>query len=111
MLKTGQLKQFQEQHKGNETAFSMAQPSQSSSATAAATSYKMGPPPPPPPPPPKESFARRYRFLWPLLLVVNLAVGGQFFSFYYLFILCDLCVCFCLLGVDICDLYCAWRVC
>ena len=30
----------------------------------------------PPQPPPKESFARRYKFLWPMLLAVNLAVGG-----------------------------------
>ncbi|ESQ29964.1 hypothetical protein EUTSA_v10011806mg [Eutrema salsugineum] len=34
---------------------------------------------PPPPPPPKESFARRYKFVWPLLLTVNLAVGGYLF--------------------------------
>ncbi|CAK7356847.1 unnamed protein product [Dovyalis caffra] len=51
----------------------------SSAEAAAAASYKMGstapPPPPPPPQPPKESFARRYKFLWPLLLTVNLAVG------------------------------------
>ncbi|XP_077210098.1 uncharacterized protein LOC143845604 [Tasmannia lanceolata] len=32
-----------------------------------------------PPPPPKESFARRYKFLWPLLLTVNLAVGAYLF--------------------------------
>ena len=30
------------------------------------------------PQPPKESFARRYKFLWPMLLTVNLAVGGNF---------------------------------
>ncbi|KAL0010109.1 hypothetical protein SO802_005217 [Lithocarpus litseifolius] len=30
----------------------------------------------PPQPPPKESFARRYKFLWPTLLAVNLVVGG-----------------------------------
>ncbi|KAL0010124.1 hypothetical protein SO802_005232 [Lithocarpus litseifolius] len=30
----------------------------------------------PPQPPPKESFARRYKFLWPMLVAVNLAVGG-----------------------------------
>ena len=30
----------------------------------------------PPQPPPKESFARPYKFLWPMLLAVNLAVGG-----------------------------------
>ncbi|XP_048130012.1 uncharacterized protein LOC115737547 isoform X2 [Rhodamnia argentea] len=34
---------------------------------------------PPPPPPPKESFARRYKFLWPLLLTVNAAVGVYLF--------------------------------
>ncbi|GFP89341.1 dead-box ATP-dependent RNA helicase 20 [Phtheirospermum japonicum] len=33
-------------------------------------------PPPPPPQPPKESFVRRYRFLWPLLLVVNFTIGA-----------------------------------
>ncbi|RVX17206.1 hypothetical protein CK203_003157 [Vitis vinifera] len=33
---------------------------------------------PPPPPQPKESFVRRYKFMWPLLLTVNLAVGGHF---------------------------------
>ncbi|XP_031387686.1 uncharacterized protein LOC116200873 isoform X4 [Punica granatum] len=43
---------------------------------AAARSYTMGTPPPQPPPPPKESFARLYKFLWPLLLTVNLAFGG-----------------------------------
>ncbi|XP_010262148.1 PREDICTED: WAS/WASL-interacting protein family member 3-like [Nelumbo nucifera] len=37
------------------------------------------PPPPPPPQPPKESFARRYKFMWPLLLTVNLAVGAYLF--------------------------------
>ncbi|GJY48065.1 hypothetical protein Tco_0438021 [Tanacetum coccineum] len=45
------------------------------------------PPPPPVVPPkpttisstatPKESFARRYRFMWPLLLAVNFSVGGS----------------------------------
>jgi hypothetical protein len=37
---------------------------------------------PPPQPPPKESFARRYKFLWPMLLAVNLAVGGPFLSLF-----------------------------
>ncbi|XP_076881212.1 uncharacterized protein LOC143529272 [Bidens hawaiensis] len=32
-----------------------------------------------PPTPPKESFARRYRFLWPLLLAVNFSVGAYLF--------------------------------
>ncbi|XP_047314734.1 uncharacterized protein LOC124918731 [Impatiens glandulifera] len=35
---------------------------------------------PPPPPPPTESFARRYKFLWPLLLAVNLGVGVYLFT-------------------------------
>ncbi|CAG7875303.1 unnamed protein product [Brassica rapa] len=34
---------------------------------------------PPPPQPPKESFARRYKYVWPLLLTVNLAAGGYLF--------------------------------
>nr|KYP54344.1 hypothetical protein KK1_000530 [Cajanus cajan] len=33
-----------------------------------------------PPPPPKEPFVRRYKFLWPMLLAVNLGVGGDFSS-------------------------------
>ncbi|PSS07355.1 Beta-mannosyltransferase [Actinidia chinensis var. chinensis] len=36
-------------------------------------------PPPPPPQPPRESFARRYKFVWPLLLTVNIAVGAYLF--------------------------------
>ncbi|XP_016504636.1 uncharacterized protein LOC107822604 isoform X2 [Nicotiana tabacum] len=31
---------------------------------------------PPPPLPPKESFVRRYKFLWPMILAVNLSVGA-----------------------------------
>ncbi|XP_042513791.1 uncharacterized protein LOC122088556 [Macadamia integrifolia] len=37
------------------------------------------PPPPPPPEPPKVPYARRYKFLWPLLLTVNLGVGAYLF--------------------------------
>ncbi|KAL9228549.1 hypothetical protein vseg_004115 [Gypsophila vaccaria] len=32
-----------------------------------------------PPEVPKESFARRYKYMWPLLLTVNLAVGAYLF--------------------------------
>ncbi|XP_020227412.1 uncharacterized protein LOC109808709 [Cajanus cajan] len=32
-----------------------------------------------PPPPPKEPFVRRYKFLWPMLLAVNLGVGAYLF--------------------------------
>ncbi|KAK3426753.1 uncharacterized protein LOC104449964 isoform X1 [Eucalyptus grandis] len=59
-----------------QSAKEFAPPPPSSSAAA---SYTMGSQPPPPPPPPKESFARRYKFLWPLLLTVNLAVGAYLF--------------------------------
>ncbi|KAK7851226.1 hypothetical protein CFP56_042714 [Quercus suber] len=30
----------------------------------------------PPQPPPKESFTWRYKFLWPVLVAINLAIGG-----------------------------------
>ncbi|KAA0059436.1 uncharacterized protein E5676_scaffold347G00840 [Cucumis melo var. makuwa] len=59
-----QIKQFQEQHKAGDAS------SSASSSMASASSSS-----PPPPQPPKESFARRYKFLWPMLLTVNLAVG------------------------------------
>nr|XP_043625252.1 spastin [Erigeron canadensis] len=39
-------------------------------------------PPAPPtisPAPPKESFARRYKFMWPLLLAVNFSIGAYLF--------------------------------
>ncbi|KAJ1420299.1 hypothetical protein SESBI_14431 [Sesbania bispinosa] len=62
-----QLKQFRGQHKSND----FSSPSAMRTQTTA--------PPPPPSAPPKESFARRYKFLWPMLLAVNLAVGGYLF--------------------------------
>ncbi|XP_009598350.1 uncharacterized protein LOC107830192 [Nicotiana tabacum] len=34
---------------------------------------------PPPPLPPKESLVRRYKFLWPMILAVNLSVGAYLF--------------------------------
>ncbi|KAL5579506.1 hypothetical protein UlMin_011948 [Ulmus minor] len=69
--KKAQLKQFQE-HRGNDFS------SPSSSMGTPASSFSSSQPPPPPPPP-KESFARRYKFLWPMLLTVNLAIGAYFF--------------------------------
>ncbi|PQM33382.1 uncharacterized protein Pyn_05463 [Prunus yedoensis var. nudiflora] len=66
--KKAQLKQFQDQHKGKD--FSSPPPSSSTMTTQS---------PSPPPQPPKESFARRYKFLWPLLLTVNLGVGAYLF--------------------------------
>ncbi|KAF5751592.1 protein STU1-like [Tripterygium wilfordii] len=32
------------------------------------------------PQPPKQSFARHYKFHWPILLTVNIAVGGYLFT-------------------------------
>ncbi|XP_010552208.1 PREDICTED: uncharacterized protein LOC104822633 [Tarenaya hassleriana] len=71
--KKAQLKQAQAKAKDFTTP-----PSSSMSSTAAAASYSMRSQggSVPPPPPPKEPFARRYKFLWPLLLTVNLAIGG-----------------------------------
>ncbi|KAG5008639.1 uncharacterized protein LOC114417943 [Glycine soja] len=62
-----QLKQFRGQQKSN--AFS----SPAAMGTHAAT-------PPPPPPPPKEPFIRRYKFVWPMLLAVNLGVAAYLFT-------------------------------
>ena len=69
-LQTAQLKQFQEQQ----------QKSKEFSSPSSSSSMGTQSPAPPPQQPPKESFARRYKFLWPMLLAVNLAVGGPFLS-------------------------------
>ncbi|KAM7483834.1 hypothetical protein LguiB_008417 [Lonicera macranthoides] len=69
--KKAQLKQYQKQPQPQE-----ASPSPSSMASTQPPSSNPNPPPPPPQPP-KESFARRYKFIWPLLLTVNIAVGAQ----------------------------------
>ncbi|KAI4386961.1 hypothetical protein MLD38_004833 [Melastoma candidum] len=64
-------------------------PSASPAATSPGTPAPTHAPPPPPPPqspipppslPVKEPFARRYKFLWPLLLTVNIAVGAYLFT-------------------------------
>ncbi|KAE9584680.1 hypothetical protein Lalb_Chr25g0280681 [Lupinus albus] len=65
----GQLKQFRVQHK----------PSPMPTHTAPPPPPPPSTPQPPPPQPPKESFARRYKFLWPMLLAVNLGVGVYLF--------------------------------
>ncbi|CAN0881608.1 hypothetical protein LINGRAHAP2_LOCUS14338 [Linum grandiflorum] len=81
--KKAQLKQSEEGHpKLKNVSAPIATPPPSSSASAAAT-YKMGggsQPTTPPPQPPKESFARRYKFMWPLLLAVNFTVGAYLFT-------------------------------
>lgn len=90
------MKQVLEQLKGKDFASSTPPGASASSAEAAAASYKMGSgSSAPPPQPPKESFARRYKFLWPLLLTANLAVGGHFLSLLHLICFC-ICVCACL---------------
>ncbi|XP_041000252.1 uncharacterized protein LOC121246232 isoform X2 [Juglans microcarpa x Juglans regia] len=68
--KKAQLKQFQEQQ----------QKAQEFPSSSSSLSSSMGPQSSAPPPqqPPKESFARRYKFVWPMLLAVNVAVGAYF---------------------------------
>lgn len=71
--KKGQVKHFQqnqEQLKGME-AQSSSIPSSSIGGGYGGASK--------PPEVPRESFAKRYKFLWPLLLTVNLAVGAYLF--------------------------------
>ncbi|GAB4842471.1 hypothetical protein Ancab_012445 [Ancistrocladus abbreviatus] len=72
---TSQVKQFQNQQqqlKGKEMQSSASTVTTSSSVGVGGqgAASKL-------PEPPKESFARRYKFVWPLLLTVNLAVGGE----------------------------------
>ncbi|XP_030967395.1 uncharacterized protein LOC115987923 [Quercus lobata] len=67
--KKAQLKKFQD---GHQKAKEFSTPSSSSTMGTQSSS-------PPQPPPPKESFARRYKFVWPMLLAVNLAVGAYLF--------------------------------
>ncbi|KAJ7951639.1 WAS/WASL-interacting family protein [Quillaja saponaria] len=65
--KKEQVKKFVEQQKGKDF-------SEPSSASAMGSQSST-----PPPQPPKESFARRYKFVWPILLTVNLAIGAYLF--------------------------------
>ena len=85
---TAQLKKFQEGHQ-KAKEFSTPSSSSSSSSTMGTQSSSA---PPPQPPPPKESFARRYKFVWPMLLAVNLAVGGSFLSLIPLSSILSVCV-------------------
>ncbi|KAK4267325.1 hypothetical protein QN277_024119 [Acacia crassicarpa] len=66
-----QLKQARDQQK--EKAFSS--PMSSSSSSTMGTQQQQ-----PPPPPPKESFLRRYRFVVPMVLAINLAIGAYLFA-------------------------------
>ncbi|XP_028756299.1 uncharacterized protein LOC114715608 [Neltuma alba] len=66
-----QLKQAREQQKAK--AFSSPMSSSSSSAMGTQQQQQQQPPPP------KESFVRRYKFVLPMILAVNLAVGAYLF--------------------------------
>ncbi|KAK9066185.1 hypothetical protein SSX86_013506 [Deinandra increscens subsp. villosa] len=46
-------------------------------ATQAASSAS---PPQPPLPPPKESLGRRYKFIWPLLIALNVSIGAYLYT-------------------------------
>ncbi|CAI9114307.1 OLC1v1014999C1 [Oldenlandia corymbosa var. corymbosa] len=66
--KKGQLKKVEHQQQPSSSMASSAPPPGSAAAAAA-----------PSPRPPKESFLRRYKFVVPLLLAVNLSVGAYLF--------------------------------
>ncbi|GAB4842456.1 hypothetical protein Ancab_012429 [Ancistrocladus abbreviatus] len=75
--KKAQGKQFQNQQqqlKGKEMQSSASTVATSSSVGVGSQGAASKPPEPP-----KESFSRRYKFFWPLLLTVNLAVGAYLF--------------------------------
>ncbi|GMH16013.1 hypothetical protein Nepgr_017854 [Nepenthes gracilis] len=76
--KKAHVKQFQQQQQQQLKAKEM----QSSASTAAAASSSMSGQgsASKPPEPPKESFLRRHKFLWPLLLTVNVAVGAYLYT-------------------------------
>ncbi|XP_009761163.1 uncharacterized protein LOC107795779 [Nicotiana tabacum] len=69
--KKAQLKQHQQQQ-----ASSPPPPPSSSSSMASSASARSAAPPPQPP---KESFVRRYKYLWPMLLAVNFSIGAYLF--------------------------------
>ncbi|XP_076923959.1 uncharacterized protein LOC143586257 [Bidens hawaiensis] len=74
--KKAQLKKhLQQQQQQSRASPSPSPVSSSSSMTSQSTTTSSSSPPTPP----KESFARRYRFLWPLLLAVNFSVGAYLF--------------------------------
>ncbi|CAA2985425.1 WAS WASL-interacting family member 3-like [Olea europaea subsp. europaea] len=76
--KKAQRKQYQQQQASAPSSIES-----SGSSTGSQAAITPAPPPPsptPPPQPPKESFARRYKFLWPLLLAVNFTVGAYLFT-------------------------------
>nr|GMC47594.1 protein STU1 [Ipomoea batatas]GMC49996.1 protein STU1 [Ipomoea batatas] len=54
----------------------LKQQASSSSSMAAPLTSTGSRPPPPTYRPPKQSFARRYKFLWPMLLTVNFSMGA-----------------------------------
>lgn len=79
---TAQLKQ---------KASSTQTPSSSSSSMASSTSTAATKPAPPTPPA-KEPFLRRYRFMLPMLLAVNLSIGGSSSTslFHLIFCVCEI---------------------
>ncbi|XP_022153095.1 uncharacterized protein LOC111020675 [Momordica charantia] len=77
--KKAQVKQFQDQHKVKDASSSSSSPAPPP-PSAAAPSNMGSSSSSPPPQPLKESFARRYKFLWPMLLTVNLAIGAYLFT-------------------------------
>ncbi|MCD7453823.1 hypothetical protein HAX54_022283 [Datura stramonium] len=70
--KKAQLKQQQQQKASAPTPAPPSSSSSMASSTAAGSAA-------PPPQPPKESFIRRYKYIWPMLLAVNFSIGAYLF--------------------------------
>ncbi|PIA64375.1 hypothetical protein AQUCO_00100094v1 [Aquilegia coerulea] len=77
-LYTNKPKKSQQQKQGKEFS-TPAAPNPNHMDLPPPSSSGGGGVPTPLPPPSKESFARRYKFVWPVLLTVNLAIGGYLF--------------------------------
>lgn len=75
--KKAQVKQFQQQ---NLKEMESATVTTGSTTTAGGGGGGGGSTASKPPQPPRESFIRRYKFVWPLLLGVNFVVGGYLFT-------------------------------
>ncbi|OIT08735.1 PREDICTED: probable serine/threonine-protein kinase DDB_G0278665 [Nicotiana attenuata] len=73
--KKAQLKQHQQQQVSSPLP-PAPPPSSSSSSMASSASARSAAPPPQPP---RESFVRRYKYLWPMLLAVNFSIGAYLF--------------------------------
>lgn len=76
--KKAHLQQHQQHQQHQQQQASAPTPASPSSSSSMASSTSAGSAAPPPQPP-KESFIRRYKYLWPMLLAVNFSIGAYLF--------------------------------